>query len=184
MMDRRFTLWAAAGAVLPTMILIVMTLIKTGGVWEYALDDVYIHLAMSDQLWNGGYGVNAGEYASASSSILYSYLLAPVSPFRFSCDMAVGSGSCRVDWQCDPLGACYGVCSRGFEHGYVLDVGRSGSFGTVVHGVAEHGPDRDGAYAACLGHADGFARPFGVCQERADWVAVDRRHRVESIAAL
>lgn len=75
--------WSILGAVLPTLALIVMTLMKTGGVWEYALDDVYIHLAMSEQLWNGGYGVNAGEYASASSSVLYSYLLAPLSPFGF-----------------------------------------------------------------------------------------------------
>jgi len=75
--------WSILGAVLPTLVLIAMTLAKTGGVWEYALDDVYIHLAMSEQLWQGGYGVNAGEYASASSSILYSYLLAPFSPFGF-----------------------------------------------------------------------------------------------------
>ncbi|MEJ6708509.1 MAG: hypothetical protein QNK92_06885 [Amylibacter sp.] len=75
--------WSILGAVLPTIVLIAMTLIKTGGVWEYALDDVYIHLAMSEQLWQGGYGVNHGEYASASLSILYSYLLAPLSPFGF-----------------------------------------------------------------------------------------------------
>ncbi len=75
--------WSILGAVVPTLVLIAMTLMKTGGVWEYALDDVYIHLAMSEQLWNGGYGVNAGEYASASSSVLYSYLLAPFTPFGF-----------------------------------------------------------------------------------------------------
>ena len=39
------------------------------GTWEYALDDVYIHLAMSAELARGGYGVNAGEPASASSSV-------------------------------------------------------------------------------------------------------------------
>jgi hypothetical protein len=84
MMERMsFSQLSLIGAVGPTVILIAMTLMKTGGVWEYALDDVYIHLAMSEQLWNGGYGVNAGEYASASSSILYSYLLAPLSPFGF-----------------------------------------------------------------------------------------------------
>ena len=32
---------------------------------------------MAEQLAQGGYGVNAGEYASASSSILYSFLLTP-----------------------------------------------------------------------------------------------------------
>lgn len=84
MMERQMlTQWSILGAVLPTLVLIVMTLMKTGGVWEYALDDVYIHLAMSEQLWNGGYGVNPGEFASASSSVLYSYLLAPFTPFAF-----------------------------------------------------------------------------------------------------
>lgn len=83
MARQNFVLWSVLGAVVPTVGLIVMTLIMTGGVWEYALDDVYIHLAMSEQLWNGGYGVNAGEYASASSSVLYSYLLAPFTPFEF-----------------------------------------------------------------------------------------------------
>ena len=46
-------------------------------VFEYPLDDVYIHLAMSEQIANGGYGVNAGEYASAASSPLYPLLLLP-----------------------------------------------------------------------------------------------------------
>ena len=49
------------------------------GVFEYPLDDVYIHLAMAEQIVAGGYGVNAGEYASASSSPLYSLLLVPLS---------------------------------------------------------------------------------------------------------
>ncbi|MCK8465241.1 hypothetical protein MUY35_15385 [Aliiroseovarius sp. S1339] len=49
------------------------------GRFEYPLDDVYIHLAMADGIAAGGYGVNAGEYASAASSPLYPYLLAPFS---------------------------------------------------------------------------------------------------------
>lgn len=47
------------------------------GVFEYPLDDVYIHLAMARRLADGTYGVNAGEAASASSSILYTALLLP-----------------------------------------------------------------------------------------------------------
>lgn len=50
----------------------------TGGIFEYPLDDVYIHLAMAEQIGAGGYGVNAGEYASAASSPLYPLLLLPV----------------------------------------------------------------------------------------------------------
>lgn len=48
-----------------------------GGVFEYPLDDVYIHLAMAEQIAAGGYGVNAGEIASAASSPLYPLLLLP-----------------------------------------------------------------------------------------------------------
>jgi len=77
----RLTVWSLVGAFVPLVVLVVMVLAQTGGVWEYALDDVYIHLAMSEQVAQGGYGVNAGEYASASSSILYSYLLAPFAGF-------------------------------------------------------------------------------------------------------
>ena len=52
-----------------------MALRMTGGIFEYPLDDAYIHLSMGEQIWAGGYGVNAGEYASASSSALYPVLL-------------------------------------------------------------------------------------------------------------
>lgn len=47
------------------------------GVFEYPLDDVYIHLAVASSIAGGGYGVNAGEPASAASSILYPFLLLP-----------------------------------------------------------------------------------------------------------
>ncbi len=55
----------------------VAALISTGGAFEYPLDDVYIHLAMAEQIAQGGYGINAGEYASAASSPLYPLLLVP-----------------------------------------------------------------------------------------------------------
>lgn len=47
------------------------------GVFEYPLDDVYIHLAVASNIALGGYGVNAGEPAAAASSILYPFLLLP-----------------------------------------------------------------------------------------------------------
>ncbi len=47
------------------------------GQFLYNLDDPYIHLSMSEQISRGGYGINPGEYASASSSILFPFLLAP-----------------------------------------------------------------------------------------------------------
>ncbi len=81
MVTGRLTWLSLAGALLPLGVLVAMTLARTGGIFEYALDDVYIHLAMSEQVALGGYGVNMGESASASSSILYSYLLAPFAGF-------------------------------------------------------------------------------------------------------
>ena len=36
------------------------------GVFEYPLDDVYIHLAMAEGIGRGTYGVNPGVPASAS----------------------------------------------------------------------------------------------------------------------
>ena len=37
------------------------------GVFEYPLDDVYIHLAMAEGISQGTYGVNPGVAASAAS---------------------------------------------------------------------------------------------------------------------
>ncbi|MSU91060.1 hypothetical protein GE300_15835 [Rhodobacteraceae bacterium 2CG4] len=45
------------------------------GLFEYPLDDVYIHLAIAEQIARGNYGVNAGEVTSAASSVLYPLLL-------------------------------------------------------------------------------------------------------------
>jgi hypothetical protein len=70
---------ALVGAALGFAILAALMLTATGGVAEYPLDDVYIHLAMSEQLMQGNYGVNRGEFASAGSSPLYAVLLAPLS---------------------------------------------------------------------------------------------------------
>lgn len=95
---RGLSLWALTGAVLPTLAVVFLTLLKTGGVWEYALDDVYIHLAMSEQVAHGAYGVNAGESASASSSILYSYLLAPFAGFGWHAYVPLALGLGALVW--------------------------------------------------------------------------------------
>lgn len=57
--------------------LMAAALARAGWVFEYPLDDVYIHLAIAEQITRGGYGVNAGELASAGSSPLYPLLLLP-----------------------------------------------------------------------------------------------------------
>ncbi len=50
---------------------------STGGHFAYALDDPYIHLALAENLAHGHYGINAGEAASPSSSLLWPFLLVP-----------------------------------------------------------------------------------------------------------
>lgn len=50
---------------------------RAAGVFEYPLDDVYIHLAIAENIAGGTYGINPGEPASAASSILYPLLLLP-----------------------------------------------------------------------------------------------------------
>ena len=58
-------------------------MMQTEGVFVYPLDDPYIHLSMAEQMVAGGYGVNAGEYASADSSLLFPVLLMPFSGTAF-----------------------------------------------------------------------------------------------------
>ncbi|MEX5727273.1 hypothetical protein Ga0609869_000626 [Rhodovulum iodosum] len=71
-------LWAALAGLVHYIVLQVLALIQTGGVFEYPLDDVYIHLEMARSIAGGGYGVNPGEFASADSSVLYPLLLTPM----------------------------------------------------------------------------------------------------------
>lgn len=55
-----------------------------GGLFSYVLDDAYIHLALSENLMKGHYGVNLEEYSAPSSSILWSFLMAPVAQWQWS----------------------------------------------------------------------------------------------------
>jgi len=62
--------------VLATLALLLISLSMNDGHFVYALDDPYIHLDLADQLWRTGiYGVNEGQYAAPSSSILWPELL-------------------------------------------------------------------------------------------------------------
>lgn len=45
--------------------------------FSYSLDDAYIHLALAERIHQGHYGINSGEAAAPSSSILWPFLLAP-----------------------------------------------------------------------------------------------------------
>lgn len=70
--------WLAIfGAFAPYFWVLWAMIQATGGTFEYPLDDPYIHLAISEEIARGGFGVNLGELTWPSSSILYPYLLAP-----------------------------------------------------------------------------------------------------------
>ncbi len=49
------------------------------GHFVYLIDDAYIHLAMAENILKFHYGVNIGEFSAPSSSIIWPFLLAPVS---------------------------------------------------------------------------------------------------------
>lgn len=77
----------SVGSALMGLIYLEVLAFAQAGVFEYPIDDVYIHLAMADSLWRGEYGVNVGELSSAASSPLYPVLLAlfaPVSIIRYA----------------------------------------------------------------------------------------------------
>lgn len=57
-------------------ILCFQVLRSAGGLFVFTLDDPYIHLSLAENLLRGHYGVNLGEVASPSSSIIYPVLVA------------------------------------------------------------------------------------------------------------
>ena len=67
---------AAVTAILFAVLLQASTAL-TGGGLVYTIDDPYIHLALAERLRDGFYGINAGEPAAPSSSILFPFLLVP-----------------------------------------------------------------------------------------------------------
>ncbi|HEY9151334.1 MAG TPA: hypothetical protein VIN60_00495, partial [Anaerolineales bacterium] len=69
---------------LPYLLLVIVFLIElfvilkyNNGVFVYSLDDPYIHLRLAQNILKGTYGINLGEPASPSSSILWPFLLVP-----------------------------------------------------------------------------------------------------------
>lgn len=60
------------------LLLLVAIIKKTHGHFTYALDDAYIHLALAERIRHGLYGLNAGEPASPSSSLIWPLLFVPL----------------------------------------------------------------------------------------------------------
>ncbi|SEW28077.1 hypothetical protein SAMN05444851_2673 [Aliiroseovarius sediminilitoris] len=75
--ERRIEPAVAVGVSVAVFLLVQATAYDLVGAFEYPLDDVYIHLAVAEQIAAGGYGVNPGEYTSAASSPIYPFLLVP-----------------------------------------------------------------------------------------------------------
>lgn len=86
-LPRPQALWLTAGAVAVYLalagFLFFAILHGNGGHFTYALDDPYIHLALSEGIAHGHYGINAGESASPSSSLLWPLLLALFARFSW-----------------------------------------------------------------------------------------------------
>lgn len=95
-------LLAALSAIL-VLALVEVLAWRIAGVFEYPLDDVYIHLAIASGLADGGYGINTGEAASAASSILYPFLLLPFPDTEFQRYLplawnVIGAAACGWLW--------------------------------------------------------------------------------------
>ncbi len=67
----------------PSVLFLVIVLVElmvilflNEGVFTYSLDDAYIHLSLAENIVQGHYGINFGEYSAPSSSILWPFLLA------------------------------------------------------------------------------------------------------------
>jgi len=61
------------------LIELIIILILNNGHLVYTIDDAYIHLALSENIWNGHYGINTIEFSAPSSSILWPFILSPFS---------------------------------------------------------------------------------------------------------
>lgn len=58
-------------------------LARCEGRFVYSLDDPYIHLALAERIAAGSYGINPGEPAAPSSSVIWPFLLVPFASTPF-----------------------------------------------------------------------------------------------------
>jgi hypothetical protein len=61
---------------IPVILVFQQVLSHTKNVYIYPFDDTYIHLTIADNLLRGNWGINPGQFVSASSSVLYTLILA------------------------------------------------------------------------------------------------------------
>ena len=62
----------------------VSIMMLNNGLLVYTLDDPYIHLALAENIKQGHYGINIGEFSAPSSSALWPFILAPFSSYPYS----------------------------------------------------------------------------------------------------
>lgn len=67
------------GGILLFLLVVQYFAIRVGneGTFTYTLDDPYIHMTLADRMVQGEYGINPGEAASPSSSVIWPVLLMP-----------------------------------------------------------------------------------------------------------
>jgi hypothetical protein len=61
---------------MPVCVVVFKVIHITHGIFIYPFDDTFIHLTIADNLLKGAWGINPNQFESASSSILYTFILA------------------------------------------------------------------------------------------------------------
>ena len=79
---RSCAVWNVVLYLCAAAVLFALILRRTQGHFTYCLDDPYIHLALAERIRHGFYGLNAGEAASPSSSLLWPLLFVPFAGTR------------------------------------------------------------------------------------------------------
>ena len=67
-----------------TMLELLAIVVINQGQFIFTLDDPYIHLALSENILHGHYGVNSQAVSAPSSSILWPFLIAPLTALSFT----------------------------------------------------------------------------------------------------
>jgi uncharacterized protein YhhL (DUF1145 family) len=63
---------------------LIIILVWNNGRFVFSLDDPYIHMALARRIMGGTYGINVGEFAAPSSSVLWPFLLVPFMALPFA----------------------------------------------------------------------------------------------------
>lgn len=90
--------------------LLTVAMVRTQGTFSYSLDDPYIHLALSEQLALGHYGLHPDAPSAPSSSILWPWLLAPAAATPWHALMPLILNGIALLWVLSLLRQLLGRC--------------------------------------------------------------------------